>query len=486
MKIHSIDIYRTAILFLILSLPAQSQVQIEPAFPNLSFGRPVDLQQPPDSSNRLFVVEQRGVISVFQNFPSASQKSVFLDIQNQVNSSGNEQGLLGLAFHPNYANNGYFFVDYTASGTNRTVISRFRISQTNPDSADQNSEVVIMEIPQPYTNHNGGQVSFGPDDYLYIALGDGGSGGDPQGNGQNLQTLLGSILRIDVDSSAAGLNYAIPPDNPFAGNALGYREEIYAYGLRNPWRFSWDLANQRLWCGDVGQSAWEEIDIIKKGRNYGWNIMEGFHCYSSPSCDTTGLTLPVWEYAHNSSGGVAITGGFVYRGSTVQELFGKYVYADYSSGHIWALEYDGVNPPTNTVLMTNAPSISSFGVDLQNELYFCSFDGNIYRFGSTATGTGTSTTPPSSFTLISNYPNPFNSGTTIVLELTESQRVEIFIFDVRGNRIVKLKDTLFSPGAHTIRWNGRDENNREVSSGIYIYRVQANDEAVSRKMLLVR
>ncbi|MDR7129720.1 glucose/arabinose dehydrogenase [Algoriphagus sp. 4150] len=358
--------------------PIDNMTMIE-AFPNLSFTRPVDLQHAGDNSDRLFVVEQRGVISVFQNEQGTTDKTEFLAIENSVDDSGNEEGLLGLAFHPNYESNGYFYVNYTAANPDRTVISRFSVSPSNPNQADPASELVLMEFGQPYSNHNGGQISFGPDGYLYIAVGDGGSGGDPQGNSQNRSTLLGSILRIDVDRQNGAVNYSIPEDNPFAGNTEGFREEIYAYGLRNPWRFSFDSANGQLWTGDVGQNRYEEIDIIVKGGNYGWNTMEGFHCYNSTDCNQEGLELPIWEY-DRSRGDVSITGGFVYHGPSIAELEGLYIYADFASGRIWSLDGSDQENPVNTELV-NAPfPISSFGVDQDQELYICGFDDKIYKF----------------------------------------------------------------------------------------------------------
>lgn len=348
------------------------------AFPNLSFTRPVDLQHAGDNTNRIFVVEQEGVISVFPNNASVESKKTFLDIKERVEDSGNEEGLLGLAFHPDYETNGYFYVNYTAEDPNRTVISRFIVSAGDPDVANANSEYVILEFDQPFSNHNGGQISFGADGFLYIASGDGGSGGDPDENGQNRSTLLGKILRIDVDHEEDGNRYAIPDDNPFANNSSGYREEIYAYGLRNPWRFSFDPANNRLWAGDVGQNAYEEIDIIEKGGNYGWDVMEGKHCFEpSSGCNTAGLKLPIWEY--NRDLGISITGGFVYRGPTLDELTGKYIYADFGSRRVWALNYSNMNNPLNTQLLQADFNISSFGVDQNNELYLCGFDDKIYK-----------------------------------------------------------------------------------------------------------
>lgn len=348
------------------------------AFPNLSFTRPVDLQHPGDNSHRIFVVEQAGVISVFPNDHNTSTKTTFLDIRDKVDDKGNEEGLLGLAFHPDYETNGYFYVNYTATDPDRTVISRFKVSSTNPDEADPSSEEILLTFAQPYANHNGGQVTFGPDGYLYIATGDGGSGGDPHGNGQSRSTLLGKILRIDVNKQADGKKYGIPADNPFANNNNGYREEIYAYGMRNPWRFSFDSGTDRLWAGDVGQNSFEEVDIIEKGGNYGWNTMEAKHCFEPKNdCDQSGLKLPIHEYGRDE--GISVTGGFVYHGPTLKSLEGQYIYADYATKRIWAIEHADLSKPVNKLLVEADFNISSFGVDENNELYLCGFDGKIHR-----------------------------------------------------------------------------------------------------------
>jgi glucose/arabinose dehydrogenase len=365
----------TALTLSILLVPqASCQTQlnygIQAAFPELIYSQPVGIYNAEDGSNRLFVVEQAGIIRVFQNSATTATSTLFLDISSQVLFSG-EQGLLGLAFHPNFTSNGYFYLDYVAPNPTRTIIARYTINVGNPKVADKTSEYIILEIAQPFSNHKGGQIAFGPDGYLYIGMGDGGSEGDPLGNGQNRSTLLGKILRIDVNSPSAGRNYGIPADNPFIGSTLGYKEEIFAYGFRNPWRFSFDLAIGKLWVGDVGQDKMEEIDIVQKGRNYGWNIMEGSLTYSAGS--QVGLELPVYEYNHTL--GNAIIGGYVYHGLALTELAGNYVYGDYGSGKIWALAANG----TNTLLVNSNLTISSFGLDENNELYICAFDGRIYE-----------------------------------------------------------------------------------------------------------
>ncbi|MFQ5979818.1 MAG: PQQ-dependent sugar dehydrogenase [Candidatus Heimdallarchaeota archaeon] len=349
------------------------------AFPNLSFERPVDFQHANDSTNRVFVVEQAGRIHVFNNSATASSTQVFLDITDRVSRTGNEEGLLGLVFHPEYLINGQLYVYYSAANPRRSVVAQYQVSSEDSNSADSTNETTLLEIPQPFGNHNGGQIVFGPDGYLYIGLGDGGSGGDPLGHSQNRSTLLGSIIRIDVDNPANGKKYGIPADNPFVGNQEGFREEIWAYGLRNPWRFSFDPVTGWLWAADVGQNRIEEIDIIEGGKNYGWNIKEGTSCYNpSSGCDSTGLVDPIWEYSH--SVGSSITGGFVYRGTRAVDFQGVYIFGDFISGRIWALSYNGSNFPEVIELQDTGFAIASFGTDQANELHILAFDGHIYQF----------------------------------------------------------------------------------------------------------
>ena len=353
-------------------------VELEPAFPGIELDRMVLLTYAEDESGRLFVVLQPGRIVVFENNPGVESARTFLDVRERVNDSGNEEGLLGLAFDPAFVENGYFYVNYTASGPRRTVVSRFSVSPDDPDLADPDSEVVFLEVAQPYRNHNGGHVAFGPDGMLYVGLGDGGSGGDPRGNGQDTSTLLGSILRIDVSALDETGGYAAPPDNPFAGGDGTARGEIWAYGLRNPWRFSFDRETGDLWAADVGQNQYEEVDIIRPGRNYGWNVMEGSHCFRREGCDTRGLELPVVEYGRD--GGCSVTGGYVYRGRRLPSLYGAYLYGDFCSGKIWALRHDGAAVTEQMLIADTGLSISSFGEDASGEVYVLTFEGAVYRF----------------------------------------------------------------------------------------------------------
>jgi len=346
------------------------------AFGGDTFDTPVGIRHAGDGSGRLFVVEQPGRIIVLSDDSNKPKRDIFLDLTKQVYDEGWEQGLLGLAFHPDFAANGKFYVNYTTKST--TVIEEYTRSKSNGNIADLKSGRKLLEFKQPYNNHNGGELAFGPDGYLYIGTGDGGSGGDPNGNGQNLKVLLGKILRIDVDHIEGNHPYAIPSDNPFALNDKGYREEIFAYGLRNPWRFSFDPETGQLWAADVGQKKLEEIDIIVKGGNYGWNVMEGNSCFKpAKNCDKSDLILPIWEY-NPSKGSASITGGYVYRGKAIPSLQGTYIFADFIDGRVWTLTYQDSEAIT-TQLELNQPSITSFGTNEAGEIFACLYDGSIVR-----------------------------------------------------------------------------------------------------------
>ena len=351
---------------------------VEPAFPALAFLRPLHLTFPPDGTDRLFVTLQAGRIMVFENDEEVSTAQEFLDIRERVNDRGNEEGLLGLAFDPEYRRNGYFYVYYSAGDPRRSVVSRFSVSEEDPEKADPASEMPILQVRQPFANHNGGQILFGPDGLLYIGLGDGGGRGDSAGNAQDPSTLLGAILRIDVGTLDSKGAYTVPADNPFAGGGSGARGEIWAYGLRNPWRFSFDRETGEVWAGDVGQDRYEEVDIIVRGANYGWSVMEASHCFRpSRGCDQSDLTPPVFEYG--SEEGCSITGGYVYRGSRLPSLLGAYVYGDFCSGKIWAFRYDGRRVTEHRLIVDSGLSISSFGEDRLGELLVLSLDGGIHR-----------------------------------------------------------------------------------------------------------
>ncbi|WP_455379362.1 PQQ-dependent sugar dehydrogenase [Petrachloros mirabilis] len=334
---------------------------------------PLFLTHAGDSSGRLFVVEQQGTIRMIER--GVLRKKPFLDLKDRVTTKGNEQGLLGLAFHPDHRRNGRLFVNYTRREDGATVVSEFSRKGQELE-IEPATERILMVIPQPYPNHNGGMVAFGPDGYLYIGMGDGGSGGDPQNRAQNPDEMLGKMLRIDVDHDRP---YGIPKDNPFASK--GGRPEVFAMGLRNPWRFSFDRMTGMLWAADVGQDDWEEVDLVVAGGNYGWRIMEGTHCYKpEKGCNPEELIFPLAEYGHEQ-GRCSITGGYVYRGASISALRGTYLFGDYCSGELFAISAE-TNRKSSTaprVLMRTGFRISSFGEDEGGEIYITDHKGALYR-----------------------------------------------------------------------------------------------------------
>ncbi len=378
------------------------------------FSSPVSITHAGDGSNRLFVVEQNGRIRVIRN--GAPLATPFLDISARI-SAGGERGLLGLAFPPGFNSKQYFYVNYTNAARGDTVISRFRVSATNPDVADPSSEQIIFTTEQPFANHNGGQLAFSPrDGFLYIGLGDGGSGGDPFNLAQSPSSPLGKMLRIDTETGSPA-TYTVPATNPFVGHT-GFRPEIWALGLRNPWRFSFDRQTADLYIADVGQNAFEEVNfqaaLSAGGENYGWRVMEGFHCFNpSSGCVTTGLTLPVVEYGRNL--GVSVTGGFVYRGGTFPRMQGLYFYGDFGSGRIWGLRQQG-SVWQNTELLDSTINISTFGEDEAGNLYVADYTtGTIFRI------TDTVTAPASTIQFSAgSYQMPEAGGATANITLTRS------------------------------------------------------------------
>jgi glucose/arabinose dehydrogenase len=394
---------------LILALGTSAAVAQAPAItlqPVLTgLASPVFVTHAGDGSGRLFVVEQGGTIRVLQ--PGAPAPTLFLNIADRV-VAGGEQGLLGLAFHPGYATNRRFFVDYTRLADGATVIAEYHASAGDPNVADR-AETVLLTIAQPYANHNGGMLAFGPDGFLYIGMGDGGSANDPGDRAQNVNELLGKILRIDVDHPASAQQlYSSPADNPFAGATAG-RDEIYALGLRNPWRFSFDRQTGALFCGDVGQSAREEVDVITRGGNYGWRTWEGTQCTGNDPfpCNPTGFIMPIAEYGHTGSR-CSITGGYVYRGGAGALPSGAYLFGDYCSGELFLLQATQTTP----LAMTGFP-VSSFGQDQDGELYIVDYTGSVQKVVASPCG-GLSIAPPGL-----SFAAPGGSGTVNVTASAE-------------------------------------------------------------------
>lgn len=401
-----------ALASLSLTSPAQPlpQIQLKPVLTGLGAERPVWMCEAPDGTGRLFVVCQAGKILVAKKGSDGSDAKTFFDITSRHPYFQNEDGLLSMAFHPGFKTNGLFYVFYTQENPAdqhkepqnypyRSVVSEFKVSADDANQADMKSERILLEVPGPFWNHKGGELAFGPDGYLYIGLGDGGAGGDPFGSGQSTTTLLAKILRIDVNSHSTvrerrgneQLPYGIPSGNPFAHDGNGVRHEIYAYGLRNPWRFSWDAKTGALWCGDVGQDLWEEVDIITNGGNYGWSVREGMHFYK-PGPEGAHYIDPIMEYPHRQnlqseamfpdhSIGLCVIGGYVYRGQAFPALDGIYFYGDASLGTIWGLRYDyATHKVTAHGTMIQQPkNINSFAEDADGELYVLTLDGKIYQ-----------------------------------------------------------------------------------------------------------
>ncbi len=375
------------ILFAASELPS---VKTKVAYPELKLTRPLWLCEAPDETQRIFVAQQDGKVLILPKERTGKETKTFLDISDRKPWEQNEEGLLGFAFHPKYKSNGRFYIFYSQQNPKRCVISEFSVSKTNADEADKSSERVLLEVLKPQWNHNGGEVLFGPDGFLYIGLGDGGGANDQFHNGQNLGSLLAKILRIDVDSRTGDLPYGIPTDNPFVGQKEA-RDETWAYGLRNPWRFSFDRKTSELYCADVGQNKWEEINIIQKGGNYGWSFREGFHEFTNSPPTQTKLIDPILEYPHtpqlstNHLPGLSITGGYVYRGKKLPALQGIYLYADFISGTLWGLRAEQGKVTADGVLEMQpkdvpARQFASFAEDNSGEVYILGYDGKIYEF----------------------------------------------------------------------------------------------------------
>lgn len=467
------------LVLILLSASIFSQVNFVSAFPNLSLPNPVFLTHSGDGTNRIFVVDRLGYIYVFPNDSTTTTRNIFLNVTNLISTNYVERGLLGLAFHPNYTSNRYFYIYYVRLSDGALMISRFTTMSGNPNKADSLSELNLIMIPHPTNqNHNGGMVMFGQDGFLYFGPGDGGSAGDPPNNAQNVNAMLGKIHRIDVNNPSGGNNYGIPAGNPFAGG--GGLPTIFTWGMRNPWRFSQDPVTGLIYCGDVGQNLWEEVDIITVGLNYGWRCYEGNHPYNTSGCGPMNTyTFPIHEFDHSSSR-CSITGGYVYRGSRVPWLVGRYVFGDYCGRQVYKFLYSGGNV-TELIQIGTAPSlIYSYGVDQNNELYTCT-SGGVYKFQNTVIGIITDPFVPENYSLSQNYPNPFNPSTTINYSVPKSGLVTLRIYDVTGKEVETLVNVNKEAGKYSVSWTALNK-----PSGIYFYKFSAGDVTLEKKMVLIK
>lgn len=481
----AVAIAALAMCAVLLAGATPSAAQYAPRLVLSGLDQPVRLVAPPDD-DRLFVVEQPGRIRVFDR--DGGDRGVFLDLTGNI-SQGGERGLLGLAFAPDYATSGRFFVDFTdLAGDTRLV--RYSVSG-DPDRADAASADTLLTVDQPYGNHNGGHLEFGPDGWLYFGLGDGGSGGDPENRAQDGQSLLGKLLRLDVSGPVA-----LPaPGNPFVGTPP--RDEIWALGLRNPWCFSFDRLTGDLYIADVGQGVREEVDIAAAGvggQNYGWRLMEGNACFNPASgCNDGSLTLPVHQYTHGGTPfRCSVSGGYVYRGSAVAGLQGTYLFADYCSAQVWGLRWTaagGLASVTDLTTMLSPAggyaSISAFGQDAAGELYILDYDdGKAYRIVAATSGEGPPL--PSRPWLGQNLPNPFNPSTLIPFHVPSSGDVSLTVHDLAGRRVQTLVDGPLDAGEHAVTWDGRAASAEDLPGGVYLARLTTMDGTSLRKLVLVR
>lgn len=420
-------------------------VVLQEVFPAQRARQPIEMVPLPGSATKVCVGLQNGFIRVHDLASPTSRTDTMLDLRGKTVSSG-EMGFLGFAFHPRYPAQPYLYVNYSANlpgQVHHNEIVRYRVVAGRADTAQK---LRLLQYNQPYTNHNGGKLQFGSDGYLYIATGDGGSGGDPQGNGQKKTTLLGKILRIDVDRQDAGLNYAIPPTNPFADSlSTTIRKEIYAYGLRNPWKISLDSISGRGWIADVGQNLIEEVDTLVLGGNYGWRYREGRNCYDTPAlCATPGLIDPVVQYSHGADG-VSITGGSVYWGQALPMLRGKYIYGDFSSGRIWAVGLQG-GVSSNMRICLSGINIGSFGTDQQGEHYVLDYNtGGILRFALDPTAAKTLAAPMG----LRAFPNPAQREFIARYSLQSAGNVSLSLHNLEGKRVRNYGPHRQEAGAHS-------------------------------------
>ncbi|MDP4220439.1 MAG: PQQ-dependent sugar dehydrogenase [Bacteroidota bacterium] len=465
-----------------------AQYGIQRAYPNLApFSKPLAIAMPNDGTNRFFVAEQRGKIYSFLNSDTVSVKKVFLDLTDRVPQTGDETGLVGLTFHPRFAENGFLYITYTQyfDTVFKVFISRFSADPANPDTVLAGSEEVILTLTPPTNEHHAGTLAFGPDGYLYASIGDGGMLYDPLKIAQNPSSLFGKILRLDVNKYESSHYYGIPTDNPYIDSGATYKKEIYALGFRNPWKFSFDNATNSLWVGDVGQDFYEEVDLVHPGANYGWNILEGKHRFFNLPGDTTKLTLPVWEYPHENFN-QCVTGGYVYRGTAMPSLVGEYIYGDYVSGRMWALDYSSPDTIINKMLYDGSNPrimISSFGLDPNNEILVLDYlFGSIYRFPAPL-GVVSTTVSRNPIALDRNYLDDRHTQTQAHITVSQSGRSSLALVDPAGREVTKYFDKMLTAGNYDFtisRFLNR------CSNGIYFLRLNTSQGVFTQKILMMQ
>lgn len=469
---------------LVAAAPAQAQdggVTVERAFPNVAFNIPLGIRFPNDVEDRIYVAESAGRVMVMDNDPEAQEASVFLDITERIASTPPGQ-IFAVEFHPNYAENGYVFLRYRLDAPQRNRLSRFTRSEDNPLEVDIESEIVLIEVETSnnFLGHYAGGLGFGPDGYLYVPWGDAGEGEGQGGDVQDLSLLLGKVLRLDVDNPVGDQGYGIPPSNPFVGNTEGWREEIYALGFRNPWQMSIDQATGDVLVADVGRVAWEEVNKVENGQNYGWPIMEGAECapFGPPTCDQEGLTPPVWAYPRGN--GAAVVGGYVYHGDAIPDLDNLYLYGDFVSRQVWAIDLE--NPTEADPLFTTDFNFPSFGEDRDGELYLTHYSGEGYIYKIVPAGTTDAADGPASSRLrLSVYPQPSAGSVNFAFE-SEAGLLRLTVHDLLGREVARVVEETVGP--ETRRTVAFDTG--RLARGMYIVRLEGDGEAVSEKLIVAK
>lgn len=452
-------------------------------FPNVAFDMPMGLTFAPEDPHLLYVPELRGTVRAFENDNDTARSWVFLDAREDVSPGSGTGEFYDIAFHPDYQSNGYCYVYYFAASPRTINLVRYTRDPTERHVVDPNSKLVILSVPHPGPqNHSGGSISFGPDGYLYLPIGDGGSWGDELGYGQDRTNLFGAVIRIDVDNPSGGLNYGIPPDNPYVGNSDGWREEIWAYGFRNPFRSSFDRQSGALWVGDVGEEAWEEINIVERGGNYGWSALEGPECFNLPDCDPSQFSAPVYAYPHQKGVPNSVTGGTVYWGNGIPELRGRYVFGDFT-GRLWAMDFSDIDNPIVTTLDDTTPVVT-IGVGPLGELYVPKlFNGQIVRIDRLPDTAEEEISAPIEFDLsIDALPNPSSSRTTIRLQVGQATFVRTSLFDMLGREIKLVFEGELAAGA--TRQVAIDTS--DLAAGVYVVRGVSDGRTQSSILTIVK